>query len=74
MPGRQGTFPNINWNQFSSVAGIWDANHPSDVEEGHEPYASPERKRKFQEMYAPKPPHEEVTGQLPLFPHPDERR
>lgn len=74
MPGHQGTFPNINWNQFSSVAGIWDANHPSDVEEGHEPYASPARKRKFQETYAPKPPHEEVTGQLPLFPHPDERR
>lgn len=39
MPGRQGTFPNINWNQFASskVDYAQDANHPDDesISDGH---------------------------------------
>lgn len=39
MPGRQGTFSNINWNQFRKVGAHYDidTNHPSDreVEVGH---------------------------------------
>lgn len=73
MPGRQGTFPSINWNQFSSVVGISDANHPSndDLEMGHEPYQSPRRRQQVDDdIHAQMHPvkHEEVRGQLPLFP------
>lgn len=28
MPGRQGTFPNLNWNQFRHPDTIVDTNHP----------------------------------------------
>lgn len=30
MPGRQGTFPQLNWNQFSKGQPNQDANHPDD--------------------------------------------
>lgn len=40
MPGRQGTFPQINWNRFKDTGGAaWgpDVNHPNDeaIELGH---------------------------------------
>lgn len=39
MPGRQGTFPQLNWNQFTSDKMPYhqDANHPTDqaIEHGH---------------------------------------
>jgi hypothetical protein len=75
MPGRQGTIPNINWNQFSSVKGMSDANHPTDeeVEHGHAFYQSPSFWNKHEQQYAPKPKRTEVRGQLSLFPHLDER-
>lgn len=36
-PGRQATFPHINWNQFSAIKTLSDANHPDDrdIEFGH---------------------------------------
>lgn len=41
MPGRQGTFPNLNWNQFShpDMNKVADANHPrdEDIQGGHTP-------------------------------------
>lgn len=41
MPGRQGTFPTLNWNQFRGEhSGYWsDMNHPTDddIAEGHLP-------------------------------------
>jgi hypothetical protein len=39
-PGRQGTFPDINWHQFADQRKLstWEANHPSDhaIKYGHE--------------------------------------
>lgn len=40
MPGRQGTFPQVNWNRFKDTGGAaWgpDVNHPNDeaIELGH---------------------------------------
>jgi hypothetical protein len=34
MPGRQGTFPEVNWNRFRGAKAPWgmEANHPSDHE------------------------------------------
>ena len=76
MPGRQGTFPTINWNQFSSAVSFSDANHPTDeeVEHGHSFYQSPSFWAKHEQQYAPKPKRVEVTGQLSMFPHLDEGR
>lgn len=38
-PGRQGTFPEVNWHQFADQRGIssWEANHPTDeaIKYGH---------------------------------------
>jgi hypothetical protein len=77
MPGRQGTIPTVNWNQFSSVKSMMsDANHPTDeeVEHGHSFYQSTAFWEKHEQQNAPKPKRTEVTGQLSLFPHLDERR
>lgn len=82
MPGHQGTFPNINWNQFATVSGLSDANHPNDeeVELGHAFSQSPSWRAKndadlkAQIASRRNPPQKEVRGQLSLFPHPDERR
>lgn len=80
-PGHQGTFPNINWNQFSIVSGISDANHPINAEDNrHAPYSSPSGRAKNDADLAEhianmrNPPSKEVRGQLPLFEHPAERR
>lgn len=51
MPGRQGTFPNLNWNQFRAKdSGYWsDMNHPTDddIAEGHIPESGPSVLRGF---------------------------
>lgn len=48
MPGRQGTFPQLNWNQFKSDRAGYaeDANHPSDqdISMGHGNRRSPGKK------------------------------
>jgi hypothetical protein len=64
MPGRQGTFPNINWNQFSAIHTYSDANHPTDteVEFGHGNYHGDPH------FYDEKKTEPKVTeGQLDLY-------
>lgn len=36
QPGQQGTFPQLNWNQFA-IHQTWDTNHPShdEIDHGH---------------------------------------
>lgn len=69
-PGHQGTFPQLNWNQFASHEGPnkvqqGDVNHPTprQVESGHGlgSWSPPEREEH----------HPEVHGQQSMFEHVD---
>lgn len=59
MPGRQGTFPTINWNQFAKFSEV---NHPSDADiaGGHDVFARKYRPGLFE------PPEQDLN-------HPDRR-
>lgn len=60
-PGHQGTFPNINWNQFASVnwMGV-ELNHPSDeqIMGGHDTY---QRKYRTHSLFETPRPEDDLN-------------
>lgn len=73
QPGRQGTFPELNWNQFlhKDAERYFDANHPKwdEIEEGHPPALStPSGKKALDRTWRSDPPPQgEMPGQRHLF-------
>jgi hypothetical protein len=72
-PGHQGTFPNLNWNQFGRIEGN-DYNHPSPdaVATGHDygEYQKANNEAFYKEHvpgYDKSKIHTEIPGQQSLF-------